>query len=344
MKRLFIFLILVCVGFFVPKNTFALQVYNNVNIDYRFFVDEDESDSGNLHFRLYDKSGDLSFDSKYDTNTKQYYFEYDENTFYKETHYVSYYDYYTYWWRGYNWNGTSFEGVEDNYRGYVHYVDELNQKMKWCDSSYCYYDFNESFFNSFLQQHNLNGLFNSIYGPTWTYYTFVPMIIENAETGVKKIVFASLNVRDGMFVHVMLVNNTKRIQEDPISLGDSFLENVDFMRKTTLNYSDELWEELNNDIIASTEISTNNKASAIYKYVNQSIIDGNRNVPEETLEDYANSLPVLSFKKTNNIDDDNNIVKVLTNPKTWTNGMIILVISMIIIIGSSFIWIKKKNN
>ena len=58
----FFIIILLAVFFILPKNTVALQVYNNVNIDYRFFVDEDESDTGNLHFRLYDKSGTLNFE------------------------------------------------------------------------------------------------------------------------------------------------------------------------------------------------------------------------------------------------------------------------------------------
>ena len=76
LKSLFIILLVLCTGIFMPKNTFALNVFNNVNIDYRFFVDEDESNAGKLKFKLYDKSGTLNFNSQYDSNTKQYYFEY----------------------------------------------------------------------------------------------------------------------------------------------------------------------------------------------------------------------------------------------------------------------------
>lgn len=348
MKKNIIMLVLMfvlCVGLFMPKNTFALQVYNNVNIDYRFFVDEDDGNVGNLKFKLYDKSGTLNFESKYDSSTKQYYFEYDENGFYKES---SYYNYYIYWWNAYDWGS-----YEANYREYVPYVDEFREKKTPDSPGYGFYYtiLSESEFHTFLQNHQLLGSYdNSWGGHTWTFYTYVPMIIENVETGIKKIVFASLNVRDDMFVHLVLINNTVKTREELTSLGDSFLDNVDFMRKTMLDYSDELWEELNNGPIASSEIYSDNIASTNYKYINQSINGGTRNVPEETLEDYASSLPVLSFKKVDSTDEDkdnntkNNIVNVIINPKTWNNGVVILVISMIVIIGSSIVLIKRKSN
>ena len=342
-RNMFILFVVICIGLFIPKNTFALQVYNNVNIDYRFFVDEDENDAGNLKFRLYDKSGTLNFESKYDSNTKQYYFEYNEIGF--EEHENNLYGDYLKPYE-YNWNN-----YEDNYRMYVPYKEQL-------------LSFNSNdviLFKKILSDNKIHGGHGLYYGsedrgPNFYFYTYVPMTLEERGSNTKKIVFSSFAYNKifswggyyGDFVQLLLVNNTNKILENCM-LYDNFLDNVDFMRKTSLDYSDELWEELNNGPIASSEIYSNNKASANYKYVNQSIIGGIRNVPEETIDDYANSLPVLSFKKVDSTDEDkdnntkNNIVNVITNPKTWNNGIVILAISMIVIIGSSFVLIRKRK-
>ena len=363
-KFFLILLVVMCFGF-VPKNIFALQVYNNnVNIDYRFFVDEDEIDAGNLKFKLYDKSGTLNFESKYDSSTKQYYFEYDELEYPKNEFFTD--DFYDY---SYNYN---------NYRIHGYYNYDY-------DSYYDYWTYHENSYREYfpykdlaISVNGINTLINSdhIQGFCKYYwyktnicntYFYLPLIIETNTSTVsfKKIVFASVNFifinhedssSTSSYVKVFLVNNTASWKSDYVSLKDSLLNNIDFMRKTMLDYSDELWEELNNGPIASSEIYSNNKVSANYKYVNQSIGTGEQNVPEETLDDYANSLPVLSFRKTNNTNgtnnggednnknDDNKIVDIVTNPKTGNNGVVILVISMIIIIGSSFILIKRKNN
>ena len=342
-RSLFILLFVMCIGVFIPKNTFALPIYNNVNIDYRFFVDEDDSDAGNLKFKLYDKSGTLNFNSQYDSNTKQYYFEYNENGFYKETNYNSYYDYYSYWWIAYDWNSD-----ENDFRGYVPYVDELYQVNNYGN----YHVPGETEFNSFLQQHQLIGFYDySNGGSTLTFYTYVPLVLENIDTGIKKICFASINVRGGWdggnYVHLFFVNNTVKWKEEGTTLGDSFLDNVNFMRKTMLDYSDELWESLNNGPIASSEVYSDIISSG--KYVNRSLSNGNYNVPEETLDDYADSFPVFSLKKTDSIvnesnkDENENIIDVISNPKTWNNGIILLIVSMIVIVGSGYILIKRNK-
>ena len=79
-KALFILLLVVCVGYSIPTGVFANGVYNNINIDYKFFIDDSEQD-GNFKFKLYDKSSFLEFDSKYDSSNKYYYFEYNENNY-----------------------------------------------------------------------------------------------------------------------------------------------------------------------------------------------------------------------------------------------------------------------
>lgn len=340
----FFIIILLAVFFILPKNTVALQVYNNVNIDYRFFVNEDEGNVGNLKFRLYDKTGKLNFESKYDSDTKHYYFEYDENGFvgHENCWYGDYllpYDY-------------QYNNYEDDYRLYVPYREQL-------------LSFNSDdviLFEKILSDNKIHGGYGLYYGsddrgPNFYFYTYVPMILEETESHAKKIVFTSFAYAKifslygyyGDFVQLFLVNNTSKNYNNYM-LNDTLLENIDFMRKTMLDYSDELWEELNNEPIASSEISNNNKTSANYKYVNKSIGTGEQNVPEETFEDYANSLPLLSFKKENNSnndvnEEDNNIniVDVITNPQTWNNGLVILVISMIVVIGCSYLFIRKKK-
>ena len=92
--------------------------------------------------------------------------------------------------------------------------------------------------------HNLNGSYDET-DPwsTYTYYSYIPLILENVDTGVKKICLASINVRNELdeYVHLFFVNNTVKRKEENTTLVDSFLDNVDFMRKTSLDYSDELW-------------------------------------------------------------------------------------------------------
>ena len=316
-KNLFVILAVMCIGLFIPINASALQVYNNVNIDYRFFVDEDESNAGALNFKLYDKSGALNFNSQYDSSTKQYYFQYDENGFYKEEYYNYYHE------LRYNWRPYDDVNEEYDYRPYVPYLNE---------SGYL------------INHNNMISHQNNDWFDTRDSYTYIPMILEETTTHYKRIIFSSITIRSNgfVFIHVNLINNTTIFKEEPISLGDSFLENVNFMRRTMLDYSGELWEELNSEPIASSEIYSDMISSG--KYENKSLSSGNYNVPEETLEDYANSLPVFSFKKAdeNKKEEKNIIVDVITNPKTWNNGVTLLIVSMFVIVGSSIVIIKKK--
>ena len=56
---------------------------------------------------------------------------------------------------------------------------------------------------------------------------------------------------------------------------------------------------------------------------------------------------VIQFNKKNDSnngsENKDNIIKKLTNPKTWNNGIVVLLISMIVIGGSSYVLIKKKS-
>ena len=378
-KKLLIFIFLMCIGIFMPTRVLAKNAWSvyNTNIDYQFFVDEEENNQGNLKFKLYDKTGSLSYESEYDSATKSYHFFVDENN------YGIYYEIQN---DGIYYNAMFINNVDnvfDGIKDYIPYSDELQNLNTFND------------LKNFLEDTRLNSRWKN-YGvyftepPTDKYgnddnnegpglgdlyefniYTYIPMVLDvvdnNDNSILKKIVFASINIRceafynmdnpyyrntgyDKYYIGISLINNTNHWNdENQYIFGSAFLENVDFMRKTILDYSDELWEELNNGPIASREINTNNIGYNNLNYLNQRISNGERNVSEETLEDYATSLPVLNFRKSNNTNNDgnnntNSIVDIITNPKTWNNGMIILVISMIVIIGSGIFIIHKKGS
>ena len=86
MKKNIILLVLMfvlCVGLFMPCSVFAREnrIYNNIGINYRFSVqDENGNDVKDLKFRLYDKTGSLSFESEYDEDKNEYVFN--ENEFF----------------------------------------------------------------------------------------------------------------------------------------------------------------------------------------------------------------------------------------------------------------------
>ena len=106
-----------------------------------------------------------------------------------------------------------------------------------------------------------------------------------------------------------------------------------FMRNTVYDYTDELWEQLNNGPIASSEMNYDDSSvvlgsDGIMDLIKPSIIKFNQKDND-------------TGDNSNNEDDNiNNIV----NPKTWNNGIIILVISVLIVIGSSLIIINRKNS
>ncbi len=110
---------------------------------------------------------------------------------------------------------------------------------------------------------------------------------------------------------------------------------IEFTRNAVYDYTDELWEELNNRSIASSEMN----------FDNSSVIIGTSGVID------LSKPSVIQFNMKNNTinseedENDNNesVIEKITNPKTWNNGVVILVISMIVIIGSSMLIIKKRN-
>jgi len=359
-KKIILFLVVICIGLFIPKEVFAQKaIYSsyNTNIDYKFFVDEDDNDKGSLKIKLYDKTRLLSFESAYNSNDNSYYFfvnnqDYefydnisDDNTYYNIIP-----------WSWYYWDDNKFEpGI----REYIPYYSQLSVPMSFeemksfLNEKKLHYKWKSSYsnYNSFN--------YDDGYCYEFSIYTYLPMILEiqdnKSNVLVKKIVFATVNIRcdyfsepmdnygrDIFYINVSLINNTTHWNsKNNYIFGNNFLENINFMRKTSLDYSDELWEELNNGPIASSEIYTNNINSVNYKYKNKSVSSDQYNLPEETIDDYANSLPVFNFKKEES--KPNSIIPNIVNPKTWTNGVVVLLISIIVIGGSSYVLIKKKS-
>lgn len=320
---LIVFAIL-CVGFFIPKDAMALAVGNNVVIDYRFFIEENENNEGKLKFKIHDAGNDLLLNSKYDTSKKQYYFEYDEISFRKEcSNFCNY--------------AVDNMLLEYNYRSYVPFQSALTTNFN---------DIND--FNDFVQEKGLSTHYY-FFGIYYYFYHYVPLILEEETTHEKRIVFAAFTYIRWYgynLTQLLLVNNTQRISNDDLfSKNNSFIDNVSFIRRTSLDYSDELWEELNNGPISSPEIY-NNINSPSYNYLNKSVNSDQYNLPEESLADYASSLPVFRLKSSlpdNEENDNNSVISKIINPKTWTNGIVILVISLTVIISGMFVLIRKRN-
>ena len=148
-------------------------------------------------------------------------------------------------------------------------------------------------------------------------YTYIPMILEgeNKDNYAKQIVLGLLNVQyrqesgnDYYDIGLSIYNNTCDLLNSNIDANQSELINLS--RAIEKDYSSNLMNQYSDGSISMDEI---------YKDVDVN------NVKDE----YCNKLPVISLRQ---------------NPKTLNNGILVLIISMIIVIGSSFALIRKKHN
>ena len=249
-KSLFILLVIMCIGLFVPKNTFAMNQYKNINfvIDYKFSVNEDENNAGNLKFKLYDNEG-LSFLSEYDETNKYYYF-YCKNCL--EAYYL----------------------IEHNEYPIIKEIDDVN----FTESD----DFTE--FEDYARRNKMilgkkfiYNYINYIYGcqSSENYfcgdkfessYKIVPLILEEVNNRVPKmIVIAIIHVSryyewddrlNEILINMTLLNTTNENNVCTYRCINSTTENIQFMRNAIYKYDEELWMKLNNEIIASSEISS----------------------------------------------------------------------------------------
>ena len=257
-KFLLILLSVMCIGTFMSKEVFASEFafYHNVNIDYSFFVKDNFGNNiKNLHFKLYDKTGVLLFESQYDDVDEYYYFKYDEkeyntNEYYNNNEYNRDYNYYNMRYSLQYWNER-----ESRLRSYIPYYNK--------------YDSYDSI-NNMIISGSLHGTCGTFWGGDMcTTYTYLPMTIESVSSdfNYKKIVLASVNVNyydssydglDSITGRVFLANSKRRWKSDYISLKDTLDENIQFMRNAMYDYSDELWEQLNSGPIASSELQYDN--------------------------------------------------------------------------------------
>lgn len=312
-------LVIMCLGCFVPTGVFAAtsfvkesNVYNNIYINYSFSVKDDNGKNiEGLNFVLYDKTKTLMFESEYNNTTKEYFFV-DRKEEYQTQWYLA---------RYYNERVV----LHNDFYQYVPYKKDLYDTLNWNDITL-----------NVMDKYNLHGTrceqhyYDS--GTHCNYYDYIPMILEETNSGKQAIVFATMNLfahitepywEDSInryYVGISLVNTNS----DDIMLkgffGDRVDDNIQFMRNAMYDYSDELWEQLNSGPIASSEMQYDNSDNDL------------------------SSAKVIAFKK-NGADANNNtnIVNTITNPKTFNNGVGILIISLLLIIGLSVFLIKKNK-
>ena len=361
-RSLFLLFIVGLVGLFLPKGVFAAEYslrYMSA-IDYRFFLeDEDENDIEDKKFRLHDVNNLISYESEYDSNTKAYYFiDVPANTY-----------------NPYNFKiiekgilpeylnnelkNTDFNSFS-NYEDWNDFITNLSQKYKGLDS---YYPGLQFYIPMILEEVNHTG---------------------DGEP-IKKVVFAvGLTVPGGIdengnytfMMQIMLVNNTCMYKDNyyPDEETEILIRRLSLTRNQTFDYSDEIINKYSAGNIASNEIqgdeylnkgflndkfSTGEIASGDiassdspgYGSQTNNIFNGKQisavklrnssdNLKEELLKDYCDCLPVfVQARKAPSI------VEVITNPKTFTTGVMILVVSLLLALGFvAFILTNQKKS
>ena len=279
-KKSLLIILLMSIGFLIPTGVFAVEVnnyiYNNIDIDYRFFVDEEKDQEGKKKFRLYDNSNILNFESEYNSATHEYLFNI------KNENYEPFDDN----------GGRKFYGNNSSSIDFPAYVRDYNMIAKFKNNldmedyilnhrvhGFCMNDedsYNIESPNCIRTTFSIDDLCN--------YYDFIPMILEDTISGKKRIVFASFNLYSSFYYYGYMMCKDKSIYNDNqsnayyagvylynhLNLSDddlylldsvyglSFENNIKFMRNAMYDYSDELWEELNSVPIASSEMSYDN--------------------------------------------------------------------------------------
>ena len=327
-KSLFIMMIISCILYITPTKVFSeeLDVLDKIYINYYFSLKD--NNNGNLTFKLYDSTGTLSFDSKYDENSDSYYFNY------QQSHLNIKWDYCirmpisdcTYCDSFARYRLSCHENATHDLARYFKYINDISS---FSDIEY------DTIPNLYIDKQVYGGLGL----PFYNFYDYIPLIIENMETNEKIIVLAAYNYHR-WYAHsteIDLVNTTYNYTDENGIFFEEYLypaNNIRFMRNAVFNYSSELLDQFNNNPIASSEISYDNS-----------------NILLETNNSNDLSKPsIIRFEKINSVNGDtdenerdNNIIEKITNPKTWNNGVMVLIVSIILIIGSSYIFIKNKR-
>ena len=351
-RSLFLLFIVGLVGLFLPKGVFAAEYSLRYmsTIDYRFFLeDEDEHDIEDKKFKLHDVNNLISYESEYDSNTKAYYFiDFPTNTY---------------------GNPNDFKNIE---KGIL--PEYLNNELKNINVNNIT---NLNDWSDFITNlsHKYKGL--DIYYSGLQFY--IPMILEEVNhTGdgepIKKVIFALGIIQgpmgideNGNFIFGMqfeLINNTCMFKDNMNGAPDEYIESVirllSLTRNQTFDYSDEIINKYSLGNIASNEIegneylnkgflndkfSTGEIASSGVSFNGKEISavklrNSSDNLKEELLKDYCDCLPVfVQARKAPSI------VEVITNPKTFTTGVMILVVSLLLALGFvAFILTNQKKS
>ena len=148
-------------------------------------------------------------------------------------------------------------------------------------------------------------------------YTYIPMILEGeSNTGYAKQIVLGLvdiqyrqeNGNDYYDIGLNVYNNTCDLLNSNIDANQSELINLS--RSISEDYSSNLMNQYSDGSISMEEIY--------------------EDVDVNTLKDkYCNELPVISLRQ---------------NPKTLNNGIVVLIISMMIVVGSGVFIIKRKSS
>ena len=260
MKKInIIVLIIMCIGIFIPKEVFAKKyyIYNNSFVSYHI-----KNDNSSLGYRIYDFSGSINYYSKYDFENQEYYFEE------KDINYRAWY-----------WEDRDFYGIndgKDSFSFFKNYHRELLNSDTYSNV------------NLVMSNYNIYGCCYQRNRTNWdgcNFYDYVPLVLEETTSGQKKIVFAFNNLYGKLsdssnfyysgFVLVNDVNVDDEINNFISDYGYSSDEMIEFTNNKIYNYSDELWNELNNMKISSSEIDeqvadilsrTNNDKTIYSKY------------------------------------------------------------------------------
>jgi len=331
-KKNLLIILLMSIGFLIPTGVFAddassieKKSYYSLKVDYNFALSNEYNDAGNKKFTLYDKNRSLVFNSNYDNKGNYYYF----NVMSNEDFSNIMPDFYSEIMNAFDRDRVGQIMTDNN-------LQIGSSKMGICG----------------------NGVSCEYKAEVWG-HKVIPFILEEIDLSTnktfKKIVFFTFEIyltidyghnwnSDTNFydINYIMSNSNLYFTNYNINyfsnLDESVKDNVLFMRNAVYDYSDELWEELNNGPIASSEMNYDNSSVVMDS---NGIADLNKasvirfNMKDNIINDTNNS-------NDNNSNKNNNIIDKITNPKTWSNGITILFISMLVIGLSSFFIIKRR--
>ena len=251
-KSLFIMMIISCILYITPTKVFSeeLDVLDKIYINYYFSLKD--NNNGNLTFKLYDSTGTLSFDSKYDESSDSYYFNY------QQSHLNIKWDYCIrmpisscrYCSDNVRYRLGCHENATHELANYFKYINDISNSN---DIEY------DTIPNLYIDK----AVYRGMGSPFYNFYDYIPLVIENMKTNEKIIVLAAYNYHSwyAHSIEIDLVNTTYNYIDENVIFFEEYnspAENIQFMRNAVFNYSTELLSQFNNNPIASSEMSFDN--------------------------------------------------------------------------------------